>query len=151
MNAADSKPLNVLLVDDDDDDSLMFSEALKDIPFPVSFQRLNDGEQFFQYLAKQACPDVIFLDLSLPGMTGKEVLKEIRTVKKFIDLPVIIYTGFDFHPDTDDLYNLGANLNIVKPTNYNDLVQVLTRVLSIDWRHNLPVTKREDFVVRARA
>lgn len=99
----------VLLVEDERKTGEMLRDALQSegitvnwaMDGPSALQRLNEGS-----------PDLIILDLKLPGMTGDEVLERIRAVDKFVD--VIVYTNYQDPPVMQKLINLGVEGYISK-------------------------------------
>ena len=88
-----TKTVNFLLVDDDVDDTSLFKEVLEEVTPSVVFNSAEDGSQALHYLKKETSilPDVIFLDLNMPRMGGKECLKEIKSDEKLHSIPVIMY------------------------------------------------------------
>ena len=122
-NANQIKPLhatNIILADDDEDDCLLFEEALKEIPLPTQLSIVHTGNQLMTRLTqkKEKLPDVIFLDLNMPGKNGFACLKEIRLNSKLENLPVFIFsTAFD-----QDMINLvykdAAHYYIRKPSEF---------------------------------
>ena len=90
----DRTPFNILLADDDTDDCQLFEKALQKIPIANRFRTVSDGEKLMDLLLKNPTdlPDVLFLDLSMPGKTGYECLIEIKENKKLKAIPVIVFT-----------------------------------------------------------
>jgi CheY-like chemotaxis protein len=88
-----------LLVDDDYEDAHIFRETLEKVdPDVLCYYALN-GQDALDKLESQeiAVPDIIFLDMKMPVMSGTEFLELIRKHKKFAEIPVIIYS--DLTPD----------------------------------------------------
>ena len=88
-------------------------------------------------------PDIIFLDLNMPGQTGKECLRQIRSNSDYNDIPVIIYSTSNSHTEIEDCYREGANLYVVKPFHFNELISTLQKILITEWKPNLilPIIK----------
>jgi len=136
MNSHSAGLTRVLLADDDEDDRIFFREALEEIPLATSLHAVKDGVELMNVLhpEQRNIPDVIFLDLNMPGRNGKECLGEIRTMNHLKELPVIIFSTSANHKDVEEAYQLGANLYLQKPSGYTLMVQLLEKVLKIDWK-----------------
>ena len=116
-----------LLVDDDLDDHDIFSLALQEAESTVEVVRAYDGEEALERLeaADEILPDVIFMDLNMPGMDGKECLAEIRRREHLNDIPVVIYSTSVLIQDMIDVQNLGASAFIVKSAELSELTSSL--------------------------
>jgi CheY-like chemotaxis protein len=66
--------------------------------------------------AKYHLPDLVLLDIKLPGASGLDVLRWIRDQPALATLPVVMFSGSDLETDVADAYRLGANLYLSKPT-----------------------------------
>jgi CheY-like chemotaxis protein len=137
--------IHVLLTDDDADEVMLFQEAIKEVPFLVELSSAENGYDLLKALENNQ-PNLIFLDLNMPGKSGKECLQEIRLNPVFQDIPVIIYSTSNNRDDIDTCYNHGANLYIVKPQLFRDIVKALEKVLAIDWNKRSRFSK-EQFVI----
>jgi CheY-like chemotaxis protein len=84
----------VFLIDDDADDREIFAESLKSLDISVRFEEAKNGSDAFEKLnaADFKKPDLIFLDLNMPVMDGKQFLILIKQDENFKDIPVIIYS-----------------------------------------------------------
>jgi CheY-like chemotaxis protein len=96
---------------------------------------VTDGRAALAYLAGEGVyadrtahplPNVIFLDLNLPYLTGLQVLEWIRLRPEFARIVVIILTSSNEISDLRRAYELGANSYVVKPSSANDLLQIAT-------------------------
>ena len=126
--------MKVLLADDDEDDRTFFREALEEIELSTSLYSVKDGNELMNVLHHETkLPDVLFLDLNMPGRTGKECLQEIRVFNHLKNLPVIIFSTSANHKDVEEAYALGADLYLQKPSGYTLMVQQLGKVLKINW------------------
>ena len=88
-----------LLVDDDYEDAHIFRETLESVDPDVLCYYALHGRDALDKLESQeiAIPDIIFLDMKMPVMNGREFLELIRNHKKFAKIPVLIYS--DLEPD----------------------------------------------------
>lgn len=122
----------VVLVDDDIDDAELFQEALEEVDNKLLFQHFDNARAaFIEWSGPAAAlPDVIFLDLNLPQVSGWEILKFVRQSGHLNTVPVIMYTTSSLKVDSEQALELGANYFITKPTNYKALKVLLADVLA---------------------
>jgi CheY-like chemotaxis protein len=73
---------------------------------------------------------MIFLDLNMPMMNGKEFLQELKKTESFGQIPVIIYTTSSRPEDREQSLQLGASDFLVKPNNYRSLCEQLKSILA---------------------
>ena len=135
----------IFLIDDDADDREVFAGALSSVNPTITLMTAVDGVDALQKLKENfpQLPDVIFLDLNMPGQTGKEGLRQIRSNSDYNDIPVIIYSTSNSHTEIEDCYREGANLYVVKPFHFNELISTLQKILITEWKPNLilPIIK----------
>lgn len=120
-----------LLIDDDSDDRELFTEALSAVD-PVSIcDRVPDGEEAFDMLASRQIdkPDIIFLDINLPTMSGWQILSKLKKTDDFKQIPVIIYSTSTNPKDKTTAQDLGALCFFTKPANYKTLKSMLEIVV----------------------
>ncbi|MXN91334.1 response regulator [Flavobacterium sp. Sd200] len=120
------------LIDDDEDDREIFSLALEKATNSYSCITASSGPDALALLNADApfTPDIIFLDLNMPLMPGKECLQHIKNNTKLANIPVIIYTTSSYSKDIDDTRSLGASHFLVKPPGLGILTRALKRLLS---------------------
>jgi CheY-like chemotaxis protein len=125
------QPLSLLIVEDSDEDF----EALKRIisqvsPFPLSIHRCQDGDDALDFLNQEGIynniinishPELIILDLNLPGTDGREVLVTIKQSQLLKIIPVIVFSTSANPKDIEDCYQSGVNSYMLKPMNISDL------------------------------
>ena len=105
---------NTILVVDDQTLNLYL---LKDVLKGYRVILAKDGEQALAILKEEQLPDLILLDILMPGMTGYEVIKVIKDNERTKDIPVIFITGLNSAENEEEGLNLGAMDYIVKPFN----------------------------------
>jgi CheY-like chemotaxis protein len=119
--------MTIFYADDDQDDRDFFSEAFMEIDRSIICHTVSDGRKLLSSLGDaNTLPDVIFLDINMPIMNGRECLAELKKDDRFREIPVIIYTTTSDYSEVKALYKLGAEGYIQKP----DSLQRLTNVLS---------------------
>ena len=139
-------PLNVLFVDDDSDESYLFNEALEHAGLSVILTNASNGNHFAEILSSEELPDLVFLDVNMPYKDGVETLVEIRKLKKYDQLPIVMYSTTKVADTINACYNAGANLFVVKPEDIDGMVKVVNKICTIDWK-NFNKLPREEFVI----
>ena len=117
---ATARPIEILLVEDNDADYEITKDAFAQ-EYSTNLVRVCDGESAIQYLNKKSefsqatTPDVVLLDINLPGMSGLDVLREIRRTPSLKRTAVVMLTVSDDRDDIATAYDLNANCFITKP------------------------------------
>ncbi len=130
--------LEILHVEDSVGDATLFKQVLKKSGFPNKLNSVLDGEQALSYLKMEknysaaVRPDVIILDLKLPGKDGLTVLNEIRQNTVLTNIPVIILTGSESDLDMSWASRLNVNHYMVKPYELNGFEE-LVKLLKAMW------------------
>lgn len=127
----DNEQLNVLLADDDADDRLFFKEAMEEINIDTMVSVVNDGTQLIDYLnqPENYLPDILFLDINMPGKNGLECLRELRDDIRFDGILIVIYSTSGADRDIQEAYRCGANIYMKKPGDFVELKASLANVL----------------------
>jgi CheY-like chemotaxis protein len=132
MDVVTERPIEIMLIEDNAGDVRLTQEALKENKVSNSLRVVRDGETALELLSKKAPgsrPDLILLDLNLPGMNGQEVLERIKSDPATLSIPVVILTTSRAEEDIAKSYSLHANCYVNKPV---DLTQFLSVVRSVD-------------------
>jgi CheY-like chemotaxis protein len=128
----------ILHVEDEPDDAFFVDWAFRQARPDCSLFRVESGEQAIDYLngagpyserARYPLPDLVLLDLKLPGSSGFDVLAWARGQSRFRDLPIVILSGSSLPEDKEKAAKLGANLYMVKTPLYEDVVDSAMRLL----------------------
>src|SRR5688572_4379995 len=99
-----------MIAEDDDDDFEVFSNAVNAVSIAIVISRAENGEILMQKLnAFEELPDILFLDIMMPCMDGKECLKMIRSNKKFDTLPVVMFSGVTEPRSIEHCFREGSN------------------------------------------
>jgi CheY-like chemotaxis protein len=116
------KPVNILLVEDDPGDQKLIKTSMLEQKLANRLYIVSSGEEALEYLkqskngnSETPQPDLILLDLNMPGMGGKEFLKRIKSNEDFNMIPVVILTTSDSEQDILESYKLQAAGYIRKP------------------------------------
>jgi DNA-binding response OmpR family regulator len=131
-DAIPKKAFSMLCVDDDANDILLLRKALKAAAFAGSASFVLDGQEAIEWLEDEGSlspPDLILLDLKMPRRNGFELLQWLRARNEHRAVPVVIFTTSSHSEDIVRAYDLGADLFLVKPLGYGELMK-LARALS---------------------
>ncbi len=112
------------------DDELMFVEPVKMIleRNGATVFWVSDGLKGFNQ-ARSSPPDLIILDLMLPGMNGYQICRLLKHDSNFKTIPIVIVSAKDTDQEINLANECGADLYITKPIDYNKLVQEVKRVI----------------------
>lgn len=122
------QPFQILIADDDEDDRFLTQEALKLCGGRLEMVTVSDGEELMQLLnhdppyQNARVPDLILLDLNMPGMNGRECLMAIKGQPSLRRIPVVVLSTSREHEDVDFAYEQGVNAFISKPMSFKKLI-----------------------------
>lgn len=125
-----SKPVEILMIEDNPGDVELTRQALSGGKVKNNLNIAEDGEEALDYLYQRGKfenatrPDLIFLDLNLPKVSGKEVLADIKSNNDLKTIPVIILSSSEDAGDIRKTYELNANSFVTKPVRVEDFIKV---------------------------
>ncbi len=130
-----NQELSILIVDDNPDHIRIITWALEQNQNKIRPILVRDGQTALDYLTSEKAfneqdipkirPDLIFLDLNLPGIDGKEVLRFIKSKPEFRQIPVIVFSSSERDEDITTAYALGANTYISKSAVFEEFSQAM--------------------------
>ncbi len=132
-----TSPNVILIIEDSDEDFYIIQRAFRQTGLANPIYRCENGDEAIDYLYnrgqfsdknKAPRPNIILLDLNLPGTDGREVLETIKADTRLSRIPVIILTTSDIADDIDRCYAAGANSYIHKPVDMNGFFEALRRL-----------------------
>jgi chemotaxis family two-component system response regulator Rcp1 len=132
------KAIQILLVEDNPADADLTRETLRTSPFEIDLTVAVNGKEAVECVHKRgrfagaATPDLILLDLNLPGIDGKGVLREIKQHAELKQIPVSILTSSSSEQDITQSYQLGANCYMVKSLDFKSF-QASVRAVEEFW------------------
>ncbi len=120
----------MLLVEDNEDDAELTRRALSRARIGNKLLVVNDGEEALELLYRQAMEEgsevgLILLDLGLPKVDGREVLRRVWSDRRLRDIPVIVLTGSASEEDMLKSYKSGAVAFLRKPVDVDRLLHAI--------------------------
>ncbi len=120
------KTFSIWLVDDDPDDQYLFQHALETQESPPNLRCFFSADELLEVINEsETLPDLIVLDLNLPGIDGVQALTQLKHTEQFCHIPVVIYTTSQARSDLADCYRMGANSVVIKKASYMELVHAV--------------------------
>lgn len=131
MNNQALRPIEILLVEDSPSDAHLTIKGFKKAKIANNLNWVEDGETAMEYLRQEGeyalaiRPDLILLDLNLPGMDGREVLSEIKADPNLQLIPVVVLTTSADEEDVLRSYQLKANCYCTKPIDVHQFIELV--------------------------
>lgn len=128
---ARTKPVEILLVEDNIHDVRLTREAFAGSNVANRISAVDKGEKALRFLKREGefanapRPELILLDLQLPGKDGREVLAEIKADPNLRRIPVIVLSNSQQEEDVLRAYNLNVNSYIRKPADLDEFAKVV--------------------------
>jgi len=122
-----TKPVRIFVVEDNEPDLILIREALRMTGLKCEITHFKDGAEALAGLERigntgEPIPDLIFLDLNIPKITGLEVLVSARSKTILQKVPIVILTSSQSHDDRSQSLGLGATSYVTKPFELNEFL-----------------------------
>ena len=123
--------IKILLIEDNEADIMLTQDAFEDAKLRNEMAIARDGYEALEYLnqtgqsAGTVLPDVILLDLNLPGPSGKEILAHVKSTPHLKSIPVVVLTSSEDPHEIKQIYDLSANCYIAKPINLDKFLETM--------------------------
>ncbi len=129
MTTAPARAFDVLLVEDDIADAMLIEEALSERG-ARNLVQATDGVAALEHLRDpdSVRPDLIVLDLNMPRMNGRELLRVLKTDEDLQTIPVVVLTTSSAPDDVTDAYSSHANAYVTKPVNLQEFEQAVQSI-----------------------
>jgi two-component system response regulator len=131
----------ILIAEDDVDDRYLMKTALTDSGVTEEVTYVENGVEVIGHLEAVGkkngiinYPKFIILDLNMPKMDGREVLKRLKTNEVYRKIPVIIFSTTKNQLEVNRCYDLGANTYVIKPMSYETLVDTVKQICNYWFR-----------------
>ena len=121
-------------MEDDDGSARLFKAALYEAGIDVSLYRVSDGEQALAFLHKAGVyrparrPELVVLDLNMPGVDGWTVLRSVKEDQQLSDIPIVVLSTSEWPEDQARALGEGARRYLVKPFDFFDLVRAVESI-----------------------
>jgi CheY-like chemotaxis protein len=131
-----TEPLELLLADDDDGHAFLVERTFERAGIVNRIVRAHDGQEALDYVycrgkfaeRKTGAPLLLLLDINMPRVDGVEVLEKIKSNEATTKLPVIMLTTTDDPREIQRCYQLGCNVYVTKPVEYDNFVEAVKRL-----------------------
>jgi CheY-like chemotaxis protein len=131
-----SQPVTILLAEDDDGHAQLVQRNLERAGLLNGFLRVRDGQELLDCLKSRGSSHeqtlgnalVILLDINMPRIDGIETLRQIKANPETHRIPVIMLTTTDDPREVDRCYELGCNVYITKPVDYDGFIDAIRRL-----------------------
>lgn len=123
--------MDILLVEDNPADARLVREALAEGDVAAELHWVSSGEDALSFLRHSATfpnsptPDLVLLDLNLPGLKGQEVLIEMKSDPELLCIPVVVLTSSGARQDVLDAYGAHVNSYVIKPTDFEQFLALV--------------------------
>ena len=126
----------ILLAEDNPNDAELVLAAFREANLANEVHVVHDGAEALDFLHARGAyagraspaPSVVLLDIKMPRVDGREVLRQIRADPRLHRLPVVMLTSSREEIDLADCYRLGANAYVVKPVSFDEFISAVRHV-----------------------
>lgn len=131
-----NQEVTIMLVEDDPGHARLIQKNLRRSNINNEIVALTDGQQAVDYLfsqgsyagQKRPSPLLVLLDLNMPVLDGYQVLERMKASEQTKRIPVVILTTTDDAREVERCYNLGCNVYITKPMDYEQFAEAIRKI-----------------------
>jgi CheY-like chemotaxis protein len=130
----EQQPVNIVMIEDDEGHARLIEKNIRRAGISNDIHHFLDGTSALEFIYKGARgpmlngPAMILLDLNLPDMSGTEILARIKSEPGLKRTPVVVLTTTDDKIEIQRCYDLGCNVYITKPVNYENFAQAIRQL-----------------------
>ena len=137
MNSRTSEqPVQIVMIEDDEGHARLIEKNIRRAGVTNPVAPFANGTDALRYLfgadgsglVNKGKPLLILLDLNLPDMTGVDILKKVKTNEHLKRVPVVVLTTTDDAVEIQRCYDLGCNVYITKPVNYENFANAIRQL-----------------------
>jgi DNA-binding response OmpR family regulator len=123
----------IYIVDDDPEDREFLGEAFSHHNKAVQCIMFENGAKLLAQLygKSENLPGIILLDLNMPGISGRQILQELKSNASLKHIPILIFTTSHLTADKKTAYELGANCFLTKPSSHYRLLEMAKSILNL--------------------
>jgi CheY-like chemotaxis protein len=130
------EPLTIIMIEDDEGHATLIERNIRRAGVSNEIVKFASGTPALDYLiggggkpgVKNGKPYMVLLDLNLPDMSGVDILKKLKETPKTERIPVIVLTTTDDKNEIQRCYDLGANVYVTKPVNYENFANAIRQL-----------------------
>jgi CheY-like chemotaxis protein len=133
MNIKTNNNQVIYIVDDDPEDREFLKEAFLHFAPSAQYILCENGTKLLAQFNGQNenYPGIILLDLNMPGISGRQVLQELKSNQNLRHIPILILTTSHLASDKKMAYELGANCFLTKPSSHSQLLEMAKSILTL--------------------
>ena len=128
------RPVNIIMIEDDEGHARLIEKNIRRAGISNELLHFVDGGSALDYLFNHTHgpfhngPALVLLDLNLPDMSGTDILQRIKGDGTLKRTPVVVLTTTDDKLEVERCYDLGANVYITKPVNYENFAEAIRQL-----------------------
>ncbi len=128
------QPVNIIMIEDDDGHARLIERNIRRAGISNTVHHFTDGTSALEFIFNgeegpvRNGPAMVLLDLNLPDMSGTDILTRIKSVDKLKRTPVVVLTTTDDKVEIQRCYDLGCNVYITKPVNYEAFADAIRQL-----------------------
>jgi CheY-like chemotaxis protein len=130
----DQRPVNIIMIEDDEGHARLIEKNIRRAGINNAIKHFVDGGSAIKFLFDDPAgpvkngPAMVLLDLNLPDMSGTDILERIKADPALHRTPVVVLTTTDDKREIDRCYDLGCNVYITKPVNYESFADAIRQL-----------------------
>jgi CheY-like chemotaxis protein len=130
----DQRAVNIVMIEDDEGHARLIEKNIRRAGINNNIRHFTDGTSALDYLYNDPSgpshngPSLILLDLNLPDMSGTDILAKVKSDEKLKLAPVVVLTTTDDKVEIQRCYDLGCNVYITKPVNYENFADAIRQL-----------------------
>ena len=128
------QPVSIVMIEDDEGHARLIEKNIRRAGISNDIRHFLDGTSALEYLFNDPAgpalngPAMVLLDLNLPDMSGTTILEKIKTDERLHRTPVVVLTTTDDKVEIQRCYDLGCNVYITKPVNYESFADAIRQL-----------------------